>query len=103
MTHVDPPGQVIVTSSTSTSESVTIKWLAPLDENREPHQVEIKYYYKDRFQKKTKRKQTLLSTSWTIFNLKSDQLVRFRLKAINRSGIAGPITYVTIRTKHCGK
>ena len=97
------PGRVDVTSTHSTSNSVTIQWTPPLDENNLPHEVRLKCTFRIGIRTCITRKACRSRTSWTIEDLPSDAVLHFSLKAVNMRGDEGPSTYVTLRTKNLGE
>lgn len=92
------PGKVVVTSTNSTSDSITIQWLPPCDERNRPLNVILKYSYQKRFRRVVLRRE-LSRTKWTVKDLDSGLDVHFSLKAVNSRGKKGPSTKVTVRTQ----
>ena len=96
------PGQVIVTSTKSTFNSITINWQPLLDENDEDYEVRIKFSYKNRLHGTTEGVHKVLGLWWTLGNLRSGLVVQVELSAFNKMGLAGPITNVHAQTRCLG-
>ena len=96
------PGQVIVTSTKSTFNSITINWLPLLDENDEDYEVRIKFSYKNRVHGTTEGVHKVVGLWWTLGNLRSGLVVLFALRALNKMGLAGPIATVRSQTRCLG-
>ena len=95
--HLSVPGRVVVTSTTSTFDSITIEWLPPCDENNHPLNIFLQYSYEEGSRQVVFQRE-MSYPRWTVRNLDSGLDVHFSLKAINIWGKEGPSTKVTVRT-----
>ena len=96
------PGPIIITSTTSTLNSITIKWQPMLDENDEDYEVRIKFSYKNRLRGTTEGEHKTFHFFWTLGTLRSGLVVHANLSAYNKMGCAGPIANVLMQTKCLG-